>query len=133
MQGDGLMASNSTHSARVMIVDDDSLLHKTLTKIIALGGHKVVLHAYNGQEAVDKYLNASPRPSVIIMDFRLPVLNGLLATEKIIDADKNANILLISADESIKKEAFKAGAKGFLTKPIRSGILLSKINEQDCS
>ncbi len=114
---------------RVMIVDDDQLLHKVLDRILSLGGHDVVAHAFNGAEAVEKYIQSNPKPDLVLMDHRMPVMNGITATNEILANYPSARILFISADESIREDALKTGAVGFLTKPIRSKDLFAAIDK----
>jgi two-component system chemotaxis response regulator CheY len=114
--------------ATVLIVDDDVYLHKVLDRILAIGGHTVVGHAYDGAEAVEMFVEANPKPDIILMDHRMPVMNGASATREIRHLDPNTRILFISADETVRNEAMDAGALGFLTKPIRSTELFAAID-----
>ncbi|MGQ4911505.1 MAG: response regulator [Candidatus Thorarchaeota archaeon] len=115
--------------SRVMIVDDDMFLHKVLEKILLIGGHEVVGHAYNGSEAIESYVKMNPRPDVILMDHRMPIMNGTAATKEILAIDKSAKIIFISADDTIKEQALEAGALDFLTKPIRSKELFAMLEQ----
>lgn len=102
---------------RVLIVDDDPLVRSALT--LMLGGRsdlELVGEASNGAEALD--LVAGHRPDVVLMDLRMPVLNGLDATTRIFElADPPAVIVLTTfdADEHVVA-AVAAGADGFLLK-----------------
>ena len=113
--------------ASVLIVDDDSFLHKVLERILTIGGHQVVGHADDGAEAIEVFVQLTPKPDIILMDHRMPVMNGTTATRELLHMDPSAKILFISADETVKSEAMDAGALGFLTKPIRSKDLFSAI------
>jgi two-component system chemotaxis response regulator CheY len=115
--------------AMIMIVDDDIFLHKVLERILILGGHSVVDHAYNGAEALEKYVTLNPKPSIVLMDHRMPIMNGVTATRELKELDPNAVIVFISADNSVEAEAIDAGALGFLTKPIRSKDLFDAIHK----
>ena len=115
--------------ATIMIVDDDVFLHKVLTRILSLGGHKVVEQAYNGTEAIQKYVAMNTKPDIILMDHRMPVMNGTTATRELLQHNSLIKILFISADNSIEQEAIESGAVGFLTKPIRSAGLFSAIEK----
>ncbi len=114
--------------AMIMIVDDDIFLHKVLERILILGGHSVVDHAYNGAEALEKYVTLNPKPNIVLMDHRMPIMNGVTATRELIELDSKAVIVFISADNSVEAEAIDAGALGFLTKPIRSKDLFDAIH-----
>ena len=63
------------------------------------------------------------------MDHRMPVMNGTTATRKLLEMDPTARIVFISADDSVYDDAIDAGAKGFLTKPIRSANLFDALTK----
>ena len=111
--------------ASVLIVEDDELIHKVLERILAIGGHKVIGHANNGKEAVEIYTISNPRPDIVLMDQRMPLMSGTEATERILALEPSAKVLFVSADERSEENAKAVGAIGFLTKPIRSQILYS--------
>ena len=113
--------------ATVLIVDDDNFLHKVLERILIIGGHQVVGHADDGAEAIEVFVQLNPKPDIILMDHRMPIMNGTTATRELLHMDPSAKILFISADETVKPAAMDAGALGFLTKPIRSKDLFSAI------
>ena len=113
----------------VLIVDDDRFLHKVLERVLTIGGHQVVDHAFDGAEAIEKFVSLNPRPDIILMDHRMPVMNGTTATREIMQLDSEAKVLFVSADDTLKDEALSAGAVGFLTKPIRSATLNRAIYE----
>jgi two-component system chemotaxis response regulator CheY len=115
--------------ANILIVEDDELIHKVLERILVMGGHKVVGHANNGIEAVEMYRNSEPHPDIVLMDQRMPLMSGTEATEKILAIEPRAKVLFVSADERSKTKAESVGAIGFLTKPIRSQILYSAIQQ----
>jgi two-component system chemotaxis response regulator CheY len=115
--------------ASIMIVDDDSFLHKVLARILAIGGHKVLEQAYNGSEAIQKYVAMNPKPDIILMDHRMPVMNGTTATRELKQLFPSIKILFISADNTVEVDALAAGAIGFLTKPIRSSALFAAIEK----
>lgn len=85
--------------------------------------------ASDGEEAVRKYRDMKDKPVIIIMDQRMPVKDGVSATQEILNMDPNATIFFGSADLHIEKEALAAGAKGFLLKPFRIEELLEAIEE----
>ncbi len=114
--------------ASILIVDDDMFLHKVLDRILSIGNHDVVGHAYDGAAAIEVYIELNPKPDIILMDHRMPIMNGVTATKEILHINSDAKILFISADETIKKEAMDAGALGFLTKPIRSVDMFAAID-----
>jgi len=115
--------------ARIMIVDDDSYLHKVLERILVIGGHEIVGHAYNGVEAIEQFVGMNPKPDIILMDHRMPVMNGATATRELIKIDSEVKVIFISADESVQEEAIQAGSLDFLTKPIRAKVIFNAIEK----
>ena len=102
---------------RVLVADDQSLVRAGFRMLLA--GEEdieVVAEASNGLEAVDKA--ARFRPGVILMDIRMPELDGLQATRRILAGDADARILVLTTfdlDEYVY-EALRAGASGFVLK-----------------
>jgi DNA-binding NarL/FixJ family response regulator len=102
---------------RVLVADDQSMVRAGFRMLLA--GEEdieVVAEASDGLEAVDKA--ARFHPSVVLMDIRMPELNGLQATQRILAADNAARILILTTfdlDEYVF-EALKAGASGFVLK-----------------
>jgi DNA-binding NarL/FixJ family response regulator len=104
-------------SIGVLVVDDQSMVRAGFRML--LGGESdidVVAEASNGREAVDKA--ARFKPNVVLMDIRMPELDGLQATREILAANPSARILILTTfdlDEYIY-EALRAGASGFVLK-----------------
>ena len=115
--------------ADIVIVDDERFIHKVLERVLRAGGHNVVGHAYNGTEAINVVSNLSTSPDLVLMDHRMPVMNGLEATRKLIESHQNISIIFVSADHTIEDEAIETGAERFLCKPIRSKELLRTISD----
>ncbi|MEG0735228.1 MAG: response regulator, partial [Longicatena sp.] len=67
---------------RVLIIDDDKLVCSSLKTIIEAKGVEVVAVGYNGEEAIALY--EQHRPDVLMMDIRMEVMNGVDASEKIL-------------------------------------------------
>ncbi len=112
----------------VFIIDDDQTLHEVVGHILRLNGFDVV-HAFDGIEAIEKFKNMSPKPHIIIMDHRMPLMSGTKVTKELLKIESNACIIFVSADDSAESDAIEAGAKRFLTKPVRSKTLISEIND----
>jgi len=104
-------------SIRVLVADDQAMVRAGFRML--LGGEEdieVVAEASNGVEAVDKA--ARFEPNVILMDIRMPELDGLEATRRILAEDRGARILILTTfdlDEYVY-EALRAGASGFVLK-----------------
>jgi DNA-binding NarL/FixJ family response regulator len=102
---------------RVLIADDQSMVRAGFRMLLAgEQDMEVVAQASNGLEAVD--MAARFDPTVILMDIRMPELDGLQATRRILATDNTARILILTTfglDEYIY-EALSAGASGFVLK-----------------
>ena len=113
--------------ASLLIVEDDACVHDLLSRILPIRGHSIVGNAFNGAEAVDIFNNLVQKPDVILMDYRMPVMDGIEATRKILEIEPLAQILFLSADSRVKDEAIEAGACGFLRKPISCSEIVASI------
>jgi DNA-binding NarL/FixJ family response regulator len=104
-------------SIRVLVADDQAMVRSGFRML--LGGEpdiEVVAEAANGLEAVQK--TARFEPAVVLMDIRMPDVDGLEATRQIIAADPSARVLILTTfdlDEYVY-EALRAGASGFVLK-----------------
>jgi DNA-binding NarL/FixJ family response regulator len=104
-------------SIRVLVADDQSMVRAGFRMLLSDEEDiDVVAEAQNGLEAVDKA--ARFNPTVVLMDIRMPELDGLEATRRILAADPAARVLILTTfdlDEYIY-EALSAGASGFVLK-----------------
>jgi DNA-binding NarL/FixJ family response regulator len=102
---------------RVLVADDQSMVRAGFRML--LSGEEdieVVAEASNGKEAVEKAARFDP--TVVLMDIRMPELDGLEATRRILAADPDARVLVLTTfdlDEYVY-EALRAGASGFVLK-----------------
>jgi DNA-binding NarL/FixJ family response regulator len=115
-------------SIRVLICDDQALVRAGFRAILeAQSDIEVVGEAENGAEAVA--LAERRRPDVILMDIRMPVLDGVEATRRLAAAGAAARILVLTTfdlDEYVHA-AIRAGASGFLLKDVTPAKLLEAI------
>ena len=113
---------------RVILVDDQALVRAGFRMILeARDDFEVVGEAENGHDAVE--LAAVTTADVILMDVRMPVLDGVAATRAILAAGSQARIVILTTfdlDEYVH-EAIRAGASGFLLKDVRPAELLEAI------
>jgi DNA-binding NarL/FixJ family response regulator len=115
-------------SVRVLVADDQSMVRAGFRMLLAGEPDiEVVAEASDGLEAVEKA--ARFRPTVVLMDIRMPELDGLQATRRILAADGAARILILTTfdlDEYVY-EALRAGASGFVLKDDPPEQLLAAI------
>src|SRR5213078_2513610 len=113
---------------RVLVADDQSMVRAGFRMLLSREQDiEVVAEASNGLEAVDKA--GRFHPAVVLMDIRMPELDGLEATRRILAADDAARILILTTfdlDEYVY-EALKAGASGFVLKDDPAEQLLAAI------
>jgi DNA-binding NarL/FixJ family response regulator len=110
------MAGVASAIYRILLVDDHDIVRRTIKKIIQRRTEWEVFEAAHGKEAVEKYFDL--KPDLVLMDFSIPVLNGLAAAKQILYFDSSANILMISVIDSphFVGEVKKIGIKGFCSK-----------------
>jgi CheY-like chemotaxis protein len=113
---------------RVAIVDDDFELQTTYCFVLEHLGYGT-LTASDGDEIVNQVLYGhEPAPDVILMDYRMPKMNGLEAAKRILRNRPGIKIIISTADDSDKGEAISAGMT-FLQKPFSLDELASAIRE----
>jgi DNA-binding NarL/FixJ family response regulator len=108
---------------RVVLADGDPLARRTIRDALQRDGIIVVAEATTGREAVE--LTAFYRPDAVLMDTKLPVVDGMEAARVIYDrAPAICVILLASApDDSVALRALRAGASGYLSKEVDPDVL----------
>lgn len=112
---------------KVLIVDDSAFVVKQLQQIFVSEQYNVVGTAENGEEGVLMYKEY--KPDLVTMDITMPKMDGITALTKIIEYDKNAKVVMVSAlgKEDMVKKALLAGAKNYITKPLDRKKVLERI------
>ncbi|ADL12844.1 response regulator [Acetohalobium arabaticum] len=103
----------------ILIVDDAQFMRTMLSQLIEENGYEVLGEAENGQEAVEMYKEVNP--DLVTMDITMPDMDGIEATEAILEIDPDAKIVMCSAmgQKPMVVDALEAGAKDFIVKPIQ--------------
>lgn len=103
---------------RVLVVDDESLIRMDIVEMLEDVGHEVVAEGENGEQAIE--LARKYTPDIVIMDVKMPVMDGISAA-KVIDDEEIAPVLLLTAfsQNDIVDKANDAGVIAYLVKPIR--------------
>jgi two-component system, response regulator PdtaR len=110
-------ARSSSTKAKVLICEDEGLTALRLKKALTGLGYEVVGEAKNGEEAVS--LAARLKPDAILMDIRMPKLDGIGATEQIMASRPTAIVMITAYSErELVEAALRAGASGYLVKPV---------------
>jgi DNA-binding NarL/FixJ family response regulator len=102
---------------RVLIVDDHPLMRKGLTDILKdVDGIEVVGAAEDGAAAVA--LAYAVQPDIVLMDISMPGMDGIEATEKLVEMDSGARVVMLTSYSEREKitQALAAGAVSYLTK-----------------
>jgi len=112
---------------RVLIADDQALFREGLRAVLTAGGIDVVGEAANGAEAVA--LATELLPDVVLMDLRMPVLDGAAATRRIQALPRPPRVVALTTfdDDDSVFDAVRAGALGYLLKDTSSARLLEAI------
>src|SRR5947199_5287154 len=105
---------------RVLIADDENSVGTSLAEMVGLCHHQVVEVVSTGMEAIQAY--DRHRPDVVLMDYRMPKLNGVTACRYILAKDPDARVVLISGWSS-PVEPDASGAVAILAKPVTMHIL----------
>lgn len=103
---------------KIIVADDEALIRLDLKEMLADAGHEIIAEASNGQEAVN--LAEELHPDLVIMDVKMPVMDGLQAASMIAEKDIAPVILLTAySQQDIVAKATEAGVIAYLVKPIR--------------
>jgi len=107
----------AVRQVRVLVCEDEGLTALRLQKALVAMGYQVVGEARDGEEAVARALHL--KPDAILMDIRMPKLDGIAATERIMSAHRAAIIMITAYSErELVEAALRAGASGYLVKPV---------------
>ena len=113
---------------RVLIVDDEKLARDRLRELlIDIGGHTVVGEAMNGAEAVEK--SAELNPDVLLMDIRMPGMDGLEAAMHLMGMEQPPSVIFTTAYDQHALDAFEVNAVDYLLKPIRKDRLANALTK----
>lgn len=114
--------------ARVLICDDQMIVCEGLERILqAADGIEVAGVAHNGQNALDLIPNA--QPDLVLMDLKMPIMNGIIATRKIREKYPEIYVLVLTTydDDEWIFDAIRAGATGYLLKDTPPADLVKAI------
>jgi response regulator NasT len=111
---------------RVLVAEDESLIRLDLTEMLAEEGYQVVGEAGDGATAVR--LAEDLRPDLVVMDVKMPVLDGISAAERIV-SQRIAPVLILTAfsQRELVERAREAGAMAYLVKPFAKTDLVPAI------
>ena len=110
-----------------ILVAEDTDSNFLLLSIILRKEYEVI-RAVNGEEAISKFKEVNP--DMILMDIKMPIMDGLTATKEIRKIDTNIPIIALTANpyDSDKEKAYEAGCNNYMAKPIMTNKLREMIS-----
>jgi CheY-like chemotaxis protein len=117
---------NGHRRARVLVAEDETIIRLDLCSLLEQAGLQVCAAARNGAEAIE--LAGSTRPDIVLMDVRMPKLDGIEAARRILE-ERAVPIVMLTAhgDKELVARAAGIGIFGYLVKPFREQDLLPAI------
>ncbi|NBU93090.1 MAG: response regulator [Actinobacteria bacterium] len=117
-------SSQSAAQVRIVVAEDEALIRMDLVEMLQGAGYEIVAEATNGQEAVD--LANLHKPDLVILDVKMPVMDGISAAEKIINI---APVLMLTAfsQRELIERARDAGVMAYVVKPFSINDLIPAI------
>lgn len=118
----------SLNTIRVLLADDHPLVLEGVKSFIESFDHiEVVGTATNGNQALEKFDDV--RPDVVVMDLNMPELNGLTATEIMLERNPEAKVLILSMHNSLEyiSTAMRHGARGYILKDVPTEEIVTAI------
>jgi two-component system chemotaxis response regulator CheY len=114
--------------AEVLIADDSEFMRNLLREILE-EDHTIIGEVENGVEAVEVF--KEQQPDLVMMDIVMPIRDGIEATDEIKNAAPSANVIMCTSvgQEEKMKEAVKAGADGYITKPFQKPSVMEAIQD----
>ena len=118
--------SPRTHNRRerILLADDEEMVRKAIRLILAGYGYQIV-EAVDGEDAVQKYIHASPSFDLVLLDLDMPRLNGFEALVQIRKHHSAARVILLSGGA----HALEAGEVTFIQKPFDNAELIKRVRE----
>jgi DNA-binding NarL/FixJ family response regulator len=100
---------------KVLIAEDTESVRFALRLAVEFLGHEVVGMARDGAEALAEY--KSKQPELVLMDARMPNMDGLTCTSLLAQQDPQAKIVIVTGGRATEREARQAGARAYVEKP----------------
>lgn len=113
---------------KILVVDDELSTRELLYDALTKAGYNVA-STHNGQEAIE--LTRTQKPDLVLLDFKMPDMNGVEALKKIRSLDEKTRIVMLTGmgTEELEREARLSGASGFLRKSLGIDVIVKSIKE----
>ncbi len=113
----------------VFLVEDNDSIRSLSQKLLTRFGYEVTGTSSNGLEAIELFKSFLKKPDIIIIDYQLPLKNGIETMKALLQIDAHAKIIFASAYPGINELALASGALSCILKPFNIALLISKIIE----
>lgn len=120
--------SDNHANLSVAIVDDDPQLVMIYQQLFSYRKIPVSFFAYDGFAALEMFRKANPKPLILLIDYRMPGMNGIELMKEVLQMAPGTKIIFISADDGVRLDTLKAGASAFLNKPAGINEIMDSIN-----
>jgi DNA-binding response OmpR family regulator len=114
--------------SKILIVDDEVKACELLKRILETDENEYkVMTSNSGMDALEKV--KSFRPTLILLDIKMPEMDGMEVLKQIREFDKDVGIIMLTGivDENVANEAFRMGADDYISKPVPISFLESRI------
>lgn len=115
--------------AKILVVDDSSLMRAVLKNFVSKEGHQVI-EAKEGNEAIKRY--KEEKPAMVFLDILMPLgLDGMSTLKEIKKIDSNAKVVMVTSLKQQKEfeEAKELGVKGYINKPFSKDEIIKSLKE----
>ena len=114
---------------RIMVVDDAPVVRLMLKDILKHYNYEIVTEASNGNEAVERYKQF--HPDLVTMDITMPQKDGIEALEEILQFDRNAKVVMVTAIDQRDPlmKAIRLGAVDYIIKPFEEDRVISAVSK----
>ena len=101
---------------RILIIDDDKDISLVYARFLKHTGFKILKTIISGPKGIQFFKNLKVKPDVIILDYRMPGMNGIETAKKLLDLDPSVKIIFASSTMDIIGDVIALGAIGFYYK-----------------
>lgn len=129
MGGGGVRGALGDTAASVLIIEDDVDTLDFFELLLSMAGHSVWGACTTGEAAISLCQEAATLPDVVVLDYRLPGLDGLEVAHKLLSLDSSMKIILCTADDSVRARAKAKGIRRFKKKPVDNACLVRNVTK----